>query len=108
MDDKTEILAKKNISPDSFADLVKQHQASLKSFLYRFTTSTEDTEDIAQETFAKEYQKLDTFTGNSSFNTWLFSIATNLAKDHLRAKNLIWTIILIITCRWLQVYWGTH
>ena len=90
MNDKTDILAKQNISPDSFAYLVKQHQTALKSFLYRFTTSTEDTEDIAQETFAKAFQKFDTFTGNSSFRTWLFSIATNLAKDHLRAKKR-WT-----------------
>ncbi len=67
--------------------MIKQHQTSLKSFLYRFTTSTEDTEDIAQETFAKAYQKFDSFTGTSSFKTWLFSIATNLAKDHLRAKK---------------------
>ena len=87
MDNETEILAKKNIPLDSFADLVKQHQASLKSFLYRFTTSTEDIEDIAQETFTKAFQKFDTFAGNSSFRTWLFSIAVNLTKDHLRAKK---------------------
>lgn len=76
--------------PDSFADLVKQHQTSLKSFLYRFTTSKEDVEDITQETFAKAFQKFDTFKGNSSFRTWLFSIAANLAKDHLRTKKR-WT-----------------
>lgn len=90
MDDKTEISDTKNISHDSFADLVKQHQPSLKSFLYRFTTSKEDAKDIAQETFTKAFKNFDTFTGNSSFRTWLFSIATNLAKDHLRAKKR-WT-----------------
>ncbi|HEX6180951.1 MAG TPA: sigma-70 family RNA polymerase sigma factor [Chitinophagaceae bacterium] len=87
MDDETEILAKKSLPLDGFDDLVKQHQASLKSFLYRFTTSTEDVEDIAQETFAKAFQKFDSFNRNSSFRTWLFAIATNLAKDQLRAQK---------------------
>jgi RNA polymerase sigma-70 factor (ECF subfamily) len=90
MDDKTETLTEKNFTDGSFADLVKQHQTPLKSFLYRFTISKEDTEDIAQETFSKAFQKFDTFKGDSSFRTWLFSIATNLVKDHLRSKKR-WT-----------------
>jgi RNA polymerase sigma-70 factor (ECF subfamily) len=71
----------------TFDELVKQHQSSLKSFLYRFTTSKQDTEDLAQETFAKAYLKLGSFKGESTFKTWLFAIAANLAKDHLRAKR---------------------
>jgi RNA polymerase sigma-70 factor, ECF subfamily len=90
MDGNTETLAKENSADDSFAGLVKQHQAPLKSFLYRFMTSKEDTEDIVQETFTKAFQKFDTFKGDSSFKTWLFSIATNLAKDQLRVKQR-WT-----------------
>ena len=82
----------------SFADLVEQHQAPLKSFLYRFTTSKEDTEDIAQEAFAKAFQKFDNFKGNSSFRTWLFSIAANLAKDLLRTKKR-WTPIAQDKCK---------
>lgn len=71
----------------TFDELVKQHQTGLKSFLYRFTTSKQDTEDLVQETFAKAYLKLDSFKGESTFKTWLFAIAANLAKDHLRAKR---------------------
>lgn len=82
----------------NFDTLVRQYQAELKSYLYRFTTSKEDTEDIAQETFAKAFQKLDTFKGNSSFKTWLFSIATNLAKDHLRARQR-WTTVAQDKCK---------
>lgn len=71
----------------SIETLVKQHQTQLQSFLYRFTASKEDAEDLAQETFAKAYSKFDSFRGESSFKTWLFAIATNLAKDHLRSKH---------------------
>ena len=58
MDGNTETLAKQNSADDSFAGLVKQHQTPLKSFLYRFMTSKEDTEDIAQETFAKSISEI--------------------------------------------------
>jgi RNA polymerase sigma-70 factor (ECF subfamily) len=75
------------VTGETFSNLLKQHQSNLKSFLYRFTTSKEDAEDLAQETFAKAYQKLNSFKGESTFKTWLFAIAANLAKDHLRAKN---------------------
>jgi RNA polymerase sigma-70 factor, ECF subfamily len=71
----------------NFDDLVKQHRAALQSFLYRLTASKEDAEDLSQETFIRAYQKKDSFKGNSSFKTWLFAIASNLARDHFRAKN---------------------
>lgn len=70
-----------------FEELVATHRSQLKSFLYRFTASREDAEDLCQETFIKAYKKFNTFRRESSFKTWLFAIATNLAKDHLRAKK---------------------
>ncbi len=62
-------------------------QPSIRSFLYRLTASREDAEDLAQDTFTKAYEKIDTFKGQSSFKTWLFTIASNLAQDHFRAKK---------------------
>lgn len=70
-----------------FDDLVKQHKSSLQSFLYRLTASKQDAEDLCQETFIRAWQKKDGFKGDSSFRTWLFAIASNLAKDHFRTKN---------------------
>ena len=77
--------------------MVHMHYAGLKSFLYRFTTSRDDAEDIAQETLVRAFEKFDTFKGSSSFRTWLFSIATNLARDHFRAKKR-WTIYAQDNC----------
>ena len=59
----------------------------LKSYILRITASIEDTEDIAQDSFIKASQKIDTFHGDSSVKTWIFTIASNLAKDNLRAKK---------------------
>lgn len=76
-----------NTPQPSFEDLFTQHQSSLRSFLYRLTTCKEDTEDLAQETFIKAFRNKDSFKGESSFKTWLFAIASNLAKDHFRAQK---------------------
>ncbi len=59
----------------------------LKSYILRITASVADTEDILQDTYLKAAEKLDTFSGRSSVKTWLFAIASNLAKDNLRAKK---------------------
>lgn len=62
-------------------------QNELKSFIYRIVTHRQEAEDIAQETFIKCFQNIESFKEKSSFKTWVFSIATNLAKDSLRAKE---------------------
>jgi RNA polymerase sigma-70 factor (ECF subfamily) len=62
----------------------------LKSYLVRITASVADAEDIAQDTYLKALEKLSTFRGDSSLKTWLFAIASNLAKDNLRAQKR-WT-----------------
>ncbi len=62
-------------------------QPQLKSYILRITASIEDAEDIVQDTFIKGSQKIDTFRGESSLKTWIFTIASNIAKDNLRAKK---------------------
>lgn len=59
----------------------------LKSYLFRLTIQREDTEDLLQETFIKVSDKLSSFENRSSLKTWIFAVATNLAKDHRRVKN---------------------
>lgn len=62
-------------------------QGELKSFLLRITTSVQDAEDLVQEAYLKAHSNIDTFRGESSLKTWVFSIASNLALDLLRAKK---------------------
>ena len=59
----------------------------LRSYLLRVTANVADTEDIVQDTYIKAFEKITTFRAESSLSTWLFAIATNLAKDHQRAKR---------------------
>jgi RNA polymerase sigma-70 factor (ECF subfamily) len=62
-------------------------QGELKSFILRMTTSVQDSEDIVQDTYLKAQSKIHTFRGESSLKTWIFSIASNLAKDMLKSKQ---------------------
>lgn len=68
----------------------KDNIGQLKSFLVRITASVTDAEDIAQDTYIKAVEKINTFRGESTLKTWLFTIASNIAKDNLRAQKR-WT-----------------
>jgi RNA polymerase sigma-70 factor (ECF subfamily) len=62
----------------------------LKSYLLRITASVADAEDLVQDTYLRALDKLVSFRGDSTLKTWLFTIASNLAKDNLRAQKR-WT-----------------
>jgi len=65
----------------------EQASGQLKSYILRITASVADAEDIVHDTYIKASEKRDTFKGQSSIKTWLFAIASNLAKDNLRARK---------------------
>ena len=50
--------------------------------LFSYTKSKEDSEDLAQQTFLKVWQQIESFRGDSAFFTWIYRIAINLAKNH--------------------------
>lgn len=62
-------------------------QKELKSFIYRIVTHRQEADDITQETYIRAFNNLSSFKENSSFKTWTFAIATNLAKDNLKARE---------------------
>jgi RNA polymerase sigma-70 factor (ECF subfamily) len=65
----------------------EQLSGQLKSYILRITASVPDAEDIVHDAYIRARDKLDTFKGQSSLKTWLFAIASNLAKDNLRARK---------------------
>ncbi|MGI9543033.1 MAG: RNA polymerase sigma factor [Cyclobacteriaceae bacterium] len=76
-----------NIRKEKLTKEFETFRPQLKSYNLRITTSVQDTEDLLQDTYVKAYSKLNTFKGESSLKTWVFSIAANLAKDLLKAKK---------------------
>ena len=57
----------------------------IKRYVFTFMKNHADTDDVTQEVFLTVYQKLHTFQGRSSLKSWIYSIATNKCKDHLRS-----------------------
>jgi len=69
---------------NSFQTLFDEFQNQLKSYLYRLHPDRNDVDDLTHDTFIRAFDKLSTFNQDSSFKTWVFKIATNLAYDHLK------------------------
>lgn len=66
--------------------IVREYQKRLYFQIRRLVLTHEDTDDVLQNTFIKAWKGLVKFRGDSKLSTWLFSIATNEALNHLR-KN---------------------
>ena len=60
----------------------------VKKFVYTYLHNEADTDDITQEVFVTVYLKLNTYKGKSSLKSWIYSIAANKCKDHLRGHRL--------------------
>lgn len=59
----------------------------LKSYLYRLSANIQDSEDLLHDTFIRVRENFKSFRGQSCISTWIFAIATNLARDNRRVKN---------------------
>jgi RNA polymerase sigma-70 factor (ECF subfamily) len=64
---------------EAFGHLVRKYQDRLYNGMVHKSRSPSDAEDVVQEAFVQAYLKLDTFRQESSFFTWLYRIALNLA-----------------------------
>ena len=76
-DEKTWLLQSRNGDPAAFEPLIRAHQRMIHALTYRMTGSLADAEDLAQETFIRAYQQLDSFAGTAKFSSWLYRIAIN-------------------------------
>jgi RNA polymerase sigma-70 factor, ECF subfamily len=67
----------------AFQSLVEPHEKRLFALAKRMTGNEQDAEDIVQDTLLKAIDNLQTFRAESSFGTWLYSIALNAGRHHL-------------------------
>ena len=72
---------------DSFEALVLRHQTRIVNYAMAIVRDPADAEDVAQETFIRAYRSLTRFRGDSSFKTWLYTIATNAARTGLERRG---------------------
>jgi RNA polymerase sigma-70 factor (ECF subfamily) len=73
---------------DEFAELVRRHQAQVRSIVGRYERDAHLCDDLAQETFIKAWRALASFDRRAPFAHWVSRIAVRVAIDHLRRKRV--------------------
>jgi RNA polymerase sigma-70 factor (ECF subfamily) len=74
--------------------LMERWKERVAAFLYRMTAHPDSAADLAQQTFVKLYQARTRYRPDGKFSTYLFSIASNLGRNHVRWKKRHPTISL--------------
>lgn len=86
--DEDHALVKRLRSGDDFAlnEIMHRYKERVYRLAWRYVGNEDAALDVTQETFTKLYFNIDKYDPAYKFSTWLFQIAVNLCRDHLR-KN---------------------
>ena len=71
----------------AFNAMVDRYKNRLLNVIGRMLSSTEEAEDVVQETFVRVYQHRQSFNFKHCFSTWIYTIALNLARNELRKRK---------------------
>jgi RNA polymerase sigma-70 factor (ECF subfamily) len=75
-------------SEAAYRELLRRYERPIFSLVFRMVRDRELAEDLAQETFVKALNALDSYRPEFKFSSWIFKIANNAAIDHLRRREL--------------------
>ena len=79
--------ATNNKDEQAFSDLMEKYKDPIYYMLLKMVKNRDDADDLTLEAFGKAFNKLNQYTPNFAFSTWLFKIATNNCIDFLRKKK---------------------
>ncbi len=71
----------------AYAELLQHYRDSLYYMMLKMTGNPYDADDLTIEAFGKAFKKLDQYTPEYAFSTWLFKIASNNCIDFIRKKK---------------------
>ncbi|MDR0328035.1 MAG: RNA polymerase sigma factor [Planctomycetaceae bacterium] len=69
---------------EAFEEIVHRYERELYNYLYRYLGNSANAEDVFQKTFLMILEKSGKFDADRKFRPWLYSVAANIAIDHLR------------------------
>lgn len=73
---------------NAFTYFIDKYKNMAFTIAIKIVKNSEDAEEIAQDSFLKAYQKIDSFKGNSKFSTWLYTIVYRNAISKIRKKKI--------------------
>ena len=91
MDSEAQLLARcRRGDPNAWDDLFDRHYAAAGRFIFQLGSdfTPEDVEEICQEVFLSVIKNLNSFNGESQFQTWLFRIAANKGRDYRERQHV--------------------
>jgi RNA polymerase sigma-70 factor (ECF subfamily) len=87
LDDGRVVMRHLDGDPQAFGTLVDRYQTRLLNFVNRTIGDRERSEDLVQEVFIRVFRHLHRFDQTKKFSTWIYTIASNLAKNELRNRS---------------------
>jgi RNA polymerase sigma-70 factor (ECF subfamily) len=72
----------------AYRELIRRYERPVFSLIYRMVRDREMAEDLAQETFVKALNAIESYRPEFKFSSWIFKIANNAAIDQLRRREL--------------------
>ncbi|MBK7184142.1 MAG: sigma-70 family RNA polymerase sigma factor [Bacteroidetes bacterium] len=78
-----------NADQKAYAELMGRYRDSVYFMLLKMVNNKDDADDLTIEAFGKAFKRLQQYTPNYAFSTWLFKIASNNAIDFIRRKKMI-------------------
>ncbi|HRJ74595.1 MAG TPA: sigma-70 family RNA polymerase sigma factor, partial [Anaerolineales bacterium] len=85
--DRDLILRAKCGDSEAYGEIVTRHQTSVFNVCYRILHNRNDAEDLAQETFMRAYNRLNTFDIEREFAPWIRRVAANLCLNFLESQK---------------------
>ncbi|OGR84229.1 MAG: hypothetical protein A2901_06745 [Elusimicrobia bacterium RIFCSPLOWO2_01_FULL_54_10] len=86
------ISAAKAGETSAFGQLMEKYRPALHAMILRHLRHREETEDVLQQVFLQAYQHLDGFRAEAKFYTWIYAIALNHVRNHVRQRKS-WRIV---------------
>lgn len=72
---------------EAFDSVVAAHHPEIHRYLLRISGRSSEAEDLSQETFLRAYRAYRSLPGDANVRAWLFTIATNLHRNHIRSEK---------------------
>ena len=74
---------------DAIEALIRQHEAGVLRLALSIVGDQADAREITQETFIAALRALPSYQERKSFKSWLYVIALNLSRSHLRKRRFL-------------------
>jgi RNA polymerase sigma-70 factor (ECF subfamily) len=87
--DRDLIIRARRGESEAFGELVTRYQTGVFNVCYRVLHERGEAEDMAQETFMRAYDRLNTFDVEREFGPWIRRVAANLCLNFLESRKAV-------------------